>query len=160
MLADHARKDISRLQQTGNGEAVVTRDGGLLVGHPHRFHGNHRLKVWPLLQRRQGRHGRPEPVRHRAVQYAAVGLTSTDTLPRGPDEFADDSPCPCVTTEDSEAKHCCRCSWRYGSHKILESKMSQGRFRSQQFIDKVAEDHPFSVWIAGRGHCQRSHRPL
>src|SRR5215467_5480724 len=61
MLADHARKDVSRPYQTGNIEAVVTRDGGLLVGHPNRFHGNHRLKSWPFLQRWQGLHGRHRP---------------------------------------------------------------------------------------------------
>ena len=61
MLADHARKDVSRPHQTGHREAVVTRDGGLRVGHPHRFHSNHRLQAWPFLQRRQGLHVRHRP---------------------------------------------------------------------------------------------------
>jgi hypothetical protein len=61
MLADHARKDVRRPHQTGHREAVVTRDGGLLVGHANGCHGNDCVEVWPFGERRQGLHVRHRP---------------------------------------------------------------------------------------------------
>jgi len=61
MLANHRDKSVCRPPKAGNIEAVVTRNGRVLVRHPNRFHGNHRLKAWPFLQRRQGLHVRHRP---------------------------------------------------------------------------------------------------
>src|SRR5262245_36750233 len=54
MLTHHGDESRGRALQTGQGEAVVTRDRGMLVGHAPGFHGQHRQEAWPLLQRRQG----------------------------------------------------------------------------------------------------------
>ena len=61
MLTNHRDEGRGGPHQTGNIEAVVTRDGGLLVSHPNRFHSNHRLQAWPFLQRRQGLQVRHDP---------------------------------------------------------------------------------------------------
>ena len=54
MLANHRDEGGGRARQTGNVEAVVTRDGGVLMRHPNRFYSNHGLQTWPFRQFRKG----------------------------------------------------------------------------------------------------------
>src|SRR5262249_8986494 len=61
MLTNHGDKGGGGPYQTGQVEAVVTRDGGVLVRRPNRFHGNNRLEARPLLERRQGLQVRHRP---------------------------------------------------------------------------------------------------
>jgi len=61
MRTNHGDEGRGGPHQTGQGEAVVTRDRGLLMGHPDGFHGQHRLEAWPFLQRRQGLQVRHHP---------------------------------------------------------------------------------------------------
>src|SRR5215475_4275663 len=61
MLTNQGDEDRGGPHQTGQGEAVLTRDRGLLVRHPDGFYGNHRVEAWPLLQRREGREVRHPP---------------------------------------------------------------------------------------------------
>jgi hypothetical protein len=51
MLANHPAIRVSGPHQTRPVEAVVTRDGRVLVRRPHRFHGNDRLEAGPLCKR-------------------------------------------------------------------------------------------------------------
>jgi hypothetical protein len=53
MLPNHRDEGRGGPHETGEVEAIVTRDRGLLVSHPDSFHRNHRLEAWPFLQRRQ-----------------------------------------------------------------------------------------------------------
>jgi len=50
MLAHHRGKRVSGPHQTRQGEAVVTRDGRVLVRRPNRFHGNNRLEAGPFFE--------------------------------------------------------------------------------------------------------------
>ena len=54
MLAYHRDKGGGRARQTGNVEAVVARDRGVLMGHPNRFYSNHGLQTRPFRQFRKG----------------------------------------------------------------------------------------------------------
>src|SRR5215470_19365473 len=61
MLPNHGDEGRGGPHQTGQVEAVLTRDRGLLVRHPDGFYGNHRVEAWPFLQRREGREVRQHP---------------------------------------------------------------------------------------------------
>src|SRR5499427_10883982 len=51
MLANHHGKSVSGPHQTRQVEAVVTRDGRVLVRRSNRFYGNDRLETGPFCQR-------------------------------------------------------------------------------------------------------------
>src|SRR6516164_2255542 len=51
MLANHRGKRVRGPPQTRQGEAVVTRDGRVLVRRSQRFHGNARLEARPFGKR-------------------------------------------------------------------------------------------------------------
>src|SRR5262249_4223074 len=48
MLAHHTYKCRGRPDETGNVDAIVTRAGGITVGHPHGFDDNHGVEVRPF----------------------------------------------------------------------------------------------------------------
>src|SRR6266545_1033269 len=54
MLTNHGDEGRGRPHQTGNIKALVTGDGRVLVRHPNRFYGDHRLEAWPFHQLREG----------------------------------------------------------------------------------------------------------
>ena len=54
MLTNHGDKGGGRPHQTGNINAVVTRDGRLLMRHPNRFDDNHRFETRPFRQLWEG----------------------------------------------------------------------------------------------------------
>jgi len=54
MLANHGDEGGGRPHQTGNVDAIVTRDRRLLMRHTNRFDDNHGLETRPLRQLRQG----------------------------------------------------------------------------------------------------------
>jgi hypothetical protein len=47
-LANHPDKSGGRPDETGNVDALVTRDGRIAVGHTNGFDDNHRLEAWPF----------------------------------------------------------------------------------------------------------------
>src|SRR5262249_51053152 len=57
MLTNHGDEGGSRPHQTGNIDAVVTRDRRLLMCHTNRFDDNHGLETRPWRQLRQGSNG-------------------------------------------------------------------------------------------------------
>src|SRR5215510_14165644 len=61
MLAHHRDTGGGRARQTGNGDAVVARDRGMLLGPPHRCYSNHGLPPRPLRQCRKGGEGGDDP---------------------------------------------------------------------------------------------------
>src|ERR671924_2174029 len=54
MLANHGDEGGGRPHQTGNVDAIVTRDRRLLMSHTNRFDDNYGLETRPLRQLRQG----------------------------------------------------------------------------------------------------------
>jgi hypothetical protein len=76
MLASHRDKSVRRPPKAGNIEAVVTRDGRVLVRHPNRFHGNHGLQTRPSCRFRKGCEvgDGPDPPPHRAAVRVIEGI--------------------------------------------------------------------------------------
>ena len=76
MLANHGDEGGGRPHQTGNIDAIVTRDRRLLMRHPNRFDDNHGLETRPVCQLRQGSNvsDRPDSSPYRAAVRVIKGI--------------------------------------------------------------------------------------
>ena len=76
MLTNHTDEGGGRSPQTGNVDAVVTRDRRPLMRHPNRFDDNHRVETRPFRQLRQGKQvsDRPDPSPYCAAVRVIEGI--------------------------------------------------------------------------------------